>query len=468
LTNLFRTSIAQTGGDPVTAKVMLDRSAQRVLKEYREDPQLAGKVVVTLADLYGALGDMEGQVPLLEGFLAAAGAEADRESVALAQQKLALLELHRGHLQRAAELLPNAEAVWASAPEQYREQQLEALFVRGHLLRSKGELAASIATYQTAIAGRIKFSGINHKETANLYNSLAITLAAANRTDEALSAYRTNLDIYAKLGQSEDLDALIILGNVGTLAFRNGRIREAEQSLKLAYEKQRERAGDSAAVAASMGLYGAALSALNQQAQAAGILQSAVDMAVKFAGVASPLAIQDRIFLTDALAGLGKIDAARELAAQNLALALGSLGEASLLTLRVRLSQGRVRLEGGDAFGAYSQFTELVEPLRKLGKPAQLSLAHALLGCGEALLVQAKPNEAIKPLREAVELREKLQWAQSWELALARTRLGEALKRTKEAGATELLGESAATLAAQLGEDHPQVLRARRAIGRAL
>ena len=117
LTTLFRSSIAQQGGAGITAKAMLDRSAQRVLKEYRDDPQLAGKVVVTLADLYGALNDIEGQVPLLEGFLAAAGPDADRESVALVQQKLAQLELFRGHLPVAAELLPKAEALWASAPE---------------------------------------------------------------------------------------------------------------------------------------------------------------------------------------------------------------------------------------------------------------------------------------------------------------------------------------------------------------
>lgn len=464
LTNLFRTSIAQTGGSPVTAKMMLDRSAQRVLKEYRQDPHLAGKVVITLSDLYAALGDVEGQLPLLEGFLAAVGPETDRESVALAQQKLALIELHRGRVERAADLLPRAEAIWASAPAQYREQRLEALFVRGHLLRSLGQLVASIEMYQIAIAERTKFSGHVHKETANLYNSLAITLAADNRTGEALDAYRTNLDIYAKLGQSDDLDALVILGNVGTLALRNGRIREAEQNLKLAFEKQRERAGDSAPVAASMGLYGAVLTALNYPDEAISILKSAVKMAENFAGPASPLAIQDRLFLTDAFIAAGKFEDARELAMQNLAFALGSIGETSLLTLRVRLSQAHIRLKSGNAIMAYREFADLAERLRKAGKPAQLSLAHALVGSGSALLAQAKPIEAINPLREAVELREKLQWQESWELAIARSRLGEALQRANTAGGVELLNKSMMTLITQLGKNHPEVLKVRRLV----
>jgi len=236
--------------------------------------------VVTLTDLYGALEDVEGQAPLLEGFLAAAGPEADRESVALAQQKLAHIELLRGHLARAAELLPKAEALWAGAPDKYREQHLEALFIRGLLLRSQGKLDDAIRTYQVAIAERTAFSGSVHRETANLYNSLAITLTGANRLPEALDAYRTNLAIYEKLGQGNDLDALVVLGNTGTLAFRIGHLREAEATLKTAYERQRELAGDSAAVAASMGLYGAALTAEGRLAEALAVLQTAAALAV--------------------------------------------------------------------------------------------------------------------------------------------------------------------------------------------
>jgi tetratricopeptide (TPR) repeat protein len=464
LTNLFRTSIAQKGGAPVTAKAMLDRSAQRLLKEYRDDPQLVGKVVVTLTDLYGALEDVEGQVPLLEGFLAAAGPDADRESVALAQQKLAHIELLRGHAQRAVDLLPKAEALWASAPDQYREQHLESLFVRGLLLRSQGDLDGSIRTYQAAIAERSAYSGAVHRETANLYNSLAITLTAANRLDEALNAYRANLDIYAKLGQSDDLDALVILGNTGTLAFRIGRLREAEQILKTAFERQRERAGDSAAVAASMGLYGAALTALGRAPEAIDVLQGAAEMAAKFAGAASPVAIQDRLFLTEALTTHGDLAKARDVAAQNLALALERFGEAGILTKRIRLSHARIELEAGLGASAYAEFAAQVEPLRKAGRPGLTLVAHALFGAGEALLAQGRAAEAVAPLREVVELREKLLWSQSWELAMARVRLGEALKRSKEPGAAELLSQGVAVLTSQLGNEHPQVLRARLAL----
>jgi len=55
LTNMFRASVAASsrGSEATTAKAMLDLSAQRVLREYRNEPYLAGKVVETLSDLYG-------------------------------------------------------------------------------------------------------------------------------------------------------------------------------------------------------------------------------------------------------------------------------------------------------------------------------------------------------------------------------------------------------------------------------
>ena len=105
--------------------------------------------------------------------------------------------------------------------------------------------------------------------------------------------------------------------------------------------------------------------------------------------------------------------------------------------------------------------------LRKAGQPGLAPMAHALLGAGEALLAQGRPAEAVAPLREAVALREKLLPAQSWELAVARVRLGEALKRSHGEGATALLSQGLSVLTEQLGGEHAQVQRARKAIATA-
>jgi serine/threonine protein kinase len=464
LTSMFRASVAEHGSEPVTAKTMLDRSAQHVLAQYRGDPYLAGKVVETLSDLYGALEDVEGQAPLLEGFLAQAGPEADPEAVAAVRQQLAEVEMARGNNQRASELLTQAQAFWQRAPGEYAEQRLQGLTIRGRLQRAQGDLAGSLATYQAAIPERIALSGLGNRETANLYNSIAITLTALYRWDDALKAYHQSLNIQTMLGRSDEIDALTMLGNTGTLALRFGRIAEGANLLHTAFERSRSVAGDSAAVAASMGNYGLALSEYARYSEAVPVLKEATAMAERYAGAASPVAMQDRVFLAEALWGSGQKDAARAALNQNLTLENDRHETASIPALRDRLYRARFALGERQAAQAQSELAELVALYRKLGPPGQIGLAQALVVEGDALLAVSKPAQSVELLTEAVQLREKLLWSQSWELAVARERLGEALAASGDVRARPLLQRAAATLASQLGANHPETRRASEAL----
>jgi len=465
LTRMFRASVAEQGtGGPTTAKAMLDRSAQRVLHEYRDDPYLAGKVVETLADLYAALEDPEGRAPLLEGFLAQAGPEADPEAVALARQKLAEAELSRGHVPRAAELLAPAMLFWDKAPRRYAAQRLEGLAIYGRLQRAQGDIDGSILTYENALKARTALSGHNHSETASLYNSLAISYSTANRLDESLEAYRKAIAIHHVLGRAEDLDALIMLANTGNLAHRLGRIAEAEKLLRDSFERQRASSGNSAAVSAAMGYYGSLLSLRRQHKEAQEVLQTAVGMAAEFAGPASPVAVANRLFLGEAQAAAGDNQNARATLQENLTLARQQLGDAHAVVLRTRLALARISMGNGDAALVDAELEDLQKTLRKQGAPGILTLAQTLVAQGDAMLARQQAKAAVPFFTEAVQLREKLLWNQSWELAEARERLGEALTATGDsAGGAALLSKAVPVLEAQLGASHPLTVRARAA-----
>jgi non-specific serine/threonine protein kinase/serine/threonine-protein kinase len=440
LVTLFRESLApepQAAGAgaaaPLSAKAMLDRSARRVLDRFADDPVLAGNVVETLADLYGALQDVEGQAPLLEAFLAKADERADPRGVAAARQKLAQLELARGKPDRAAELLAAAEAFWATDPERFREPRLEAMFLRGQLLRAQGDLAASIAIYEAAVPERVALSGRDHRETANLYNSLAISLTAAGRNDAALAAYREALAIHERLGRGDELDALILLANTGTIAYRTGRIREAEEILGRAWRGQQSQAGDSASVAAAMGLWGAALSTLDRPLEALPHLRAAAAMAEQFTGAGSPLTIQDRIFLADALGATGARGEARRSLDETLRRARERFGEAHLLTLRARLSLAR--LDAAERRpAAEAELGALAAAFAGGGKQAESWEAHAAFALGELRLAEGRAAEAVAPFARAVELRAALLVPESVELALARSRLDAARRAAGDGG----------------------------------
>ena len=463
LTGLFRKVLAERGQQPLDAKAMLDASAQRLLSAYRARPKLAGPLVITLADLYDALQDAQGGAALLEGYLAQAGVDADPASVADARQKLANLELLRGNTDRAGKLLDQAQTYWTEAPNRYGEERLEGLAIRARLQRSRGDLAGAIAIEREAIRQRIAMSGRVHRETAVLYNSHAITLTAANRLDEALAAYRETSAIYQALGLGDGLDAQIILGNTGTLELRTGHLREAEPLLRNAFERERALAGDSAAVAAAMGYYGKLLSITNRGVQAVATLREAAALGERYAGASSPLALQNRLFLGEAQLEAGKAaDARATLEAVHTA-ALGHYGPSHVLTQRAALALTRVDLAEGHTDVARAQLLQVVAALRRLGPQAEANLAEALVALGETELSQRQPQEARAPLAEAVALRAK-DGSQSWDLAEARERLGEALAATRDGGARSMLEQAANAIEMQLGANHPETLRARRAL----
>jgi non-specific serine/threonine protein kinase/serine/threonine-protein kinase len=435
VTRMFRASAAEHGAEPTTAKQMLDRSAQRVLNEYRGDPYLAGKVVETLSDLYGALEDFEGQVPLLEGFLAQAGAEADPASVAFARQQLANAELQRGNFAKAAQLLPQALEFWSRDVRRFATQRLEALVIQGRLQRAQGDVDGAIVTYSAALEERIAHSGLNHFETAALYNSLAVAHMHANHFNAALIAYRKALAIQEALQRSDDLDAQIMRANMGTLAFRYGHVDEAEELLRSGYSKQRALAGDSAAVSAAMGYYGVIRSLREQHEEALSVLRTAVSMASEFAGPASPVAVQNRLFLADALDAAGDRVAAEALLDENLELARKQLGEQNLAVLRIRLAQARLAIRSGDRASGNQTLAALVPNLREQGKPGQLALGQALVLTGESLLLDGRTRDAVQPLTEALQLRQTLLSDRSPDLAEVRTLLARARATSGGTGA---------------------------------
>ena len=78
---------------------------------------------------------------------------------------------------------------------------------------------------RAAIKERIALSGRDHRETAILYNSLAISLASANYLNQALAAYHETSDIYRAIGLGDGLDAQIVVANTGTLDLLNGHLK---------------------------------------------------------------------------------------------------------------------------------------------------------------------------------------------------------------------------------------------------
>ncbi len=463
LTRLFRSAITDRSTQPATAQSMVDSSARRALRELHDQPELAGQIVLTLADIYGALEDVTGAASLLEGFVAKSDPLVDPAALADARQKLADIELLRGQTDYAGQLLDQANAFWASSPRPYLEERLQGLIVRARLLRARGDLHGAITATQEAIAQRIALSGREHRETATLENSLAILLTADNRLDEALAAYHDTTAIYRALGLGDGLEAQIVLANNGTLELRLGHLKLAELLLKTAAARERSLAGDSAPLAAAMGYYGKVLSITNRNELAIDVLRQAAEVATRSAGPDSPLALQNRLFLSEVQLAMGDRPEANETLNAVRVAAQAQFGAADPLTLCTQIALAQLAAADGHFERARAELLSVIAALRALGAPGETHLARALESLGELEFRNGQTPQANTALQEAVALREKTS-SNSWELAVARERLGEALATSGSDAAAGLLDKAFRELELQLGADHPESLRAKAAL----
>ena len=343
------------------------------------------------------------------------------------------------------------------------EERLQGLIVRARLLRARGDLGGAIAATREAIAQRVALSGREHHETATLENSLAILLTADNRLDEALAAYHEATAIYRALGLGDGLEAQIVLANNGTLELQLGHLKLAEVLLKTAVSRERSIAGDSAPLAAAMGYYGKVLSITDRNEPAMAVLRQAVDVAKRYAGPDSPLALQNRLFLGEVQLAMGDRPAANETLNAVRVTAQTQFGAAHPLTLRTQISLAQLAAADSHFDRARAQLLSVIAALRALGVPGETSLAQALESLGEVELRDGQTPQANAALLEAVALREKTA-GDTWELAEARERLGETLAKSGSDAAAPLLEKAYRELELQLGASHPETLRAKAAL----
>jgi hypothetical protein len=175
-----------------------------------------------------------------------------------------------------------------------------------------------------------------------------------------------------------------------------------------------------------MGYYGLIRSLRGRHDEAISVLRTAVSMASTFAGPASPVAVQNRLFLGEALDASGDTAAATAMLSENLALARKQLGDENLAVLRTRLAQARIAVRGGERAAGNAELAELIPLLRKQGKGGQLALGQALVLQGQSFLLDGKRREAGPPLKEALQLRQTLLWDQSPDIAEVQKLLDEA------------------------------------------
>ena len=187
-----------------------------------------------------------------------AGPTADPFAVADARQKLAGIELLRGHAERAGELLDQAEAFWRASGSRTAEQRLEGQGVRGALATRAAAISmarsrptsATIAAAHRALRPRPPRDG----DALQLARHHADRGESPRRGARGLPGNHRHLRQARPRRRARRADHPRQHRHAG--AARRAISTRPAALLKGAIEHERALAGDSAAVAASMGYYG--------------------------------------------------------------------------------------------------------------------------------------------------------------------------------------------------------------------
>jgi serine/threonine protein kinase/tetratricopeptide (TPR) repeat protein len=207
-------------GDTLTAKEVLDRGAERVVADLKEEPEVRAKLMDTLGGVYCTLGLPEKGAPLLEEALAIRRRLLPPEHPELASSLHNLGWLHqlRGDYPRAERLYREALAIRRRQDPPVPLAVATTLFTLAWLHSDQEDYEAAEKTFREVIELRRQHLGEHHRDVAAARVGLAAVYIGAGKVREAVAPCLQALATLRQVGENRGLAEAILLFQQGMLA----------------------------------------------------------------------------------------------------------------------------------------------------------------------------------------------------------------------------------------------------------
>ena len=440
LVDLFKGSKPKAKGEEVSAREILDRGADRVINELKDEPEIQAALLDTMANACDNMGLSEQALKLsrlaldirrrtlgnenpetIRSFDTVGEAEFSRanykEAQILALECLALTRKVLGESPELAESLNDAAVStrmndqWTEAEPLYRE----GIELSRKLLANKdARLASHSAQTYFTWAKPVTEIGLAY----SLYN-FGGYLRDMGKYDDAQAAYQESLEIFRRNEQADAEGLGYVLRGMGNLQSLRGDYENGEKSLRESVEiYRRTRGSEHSYVADSLITLGLLLSDKGDLQAAEEILREAMTLREKLSGKSHPQIAQ------------------------------------------ILSSQARIEREKGNLNEAEKLFRQSHDLYQKLNGAENKDTARAKAALG-GLLAEKNQAEAGETLvREGLIVLEKKLPADHWQIAEAHAELGICHLAKKDfAEAERLLKESLAAIKAKRGDKNQLVKR---------
>jgi eukaryotic-like serine/threonine-protein kinase len=281
---MFGTAAESPGSRSLSAKEMLDASADQLARRFADKPAEQARVLQTLGDLYLTLHDYEGAAPVLSRFLASRNADADPEARAHIQFDLASVEFNRGNADSAQRLLIAAQVFWARDPERYRGQMIHSRSIQAQIQAAHGDLVGAIQSLRHALAESAALNGETAEDTMTLAGDLGVVLMQDNQLQEADQMMNRAWAALQIAGRERSEEGMTLLNNIAVNAIHRNDLPRAEKLLRQVIDLRKQSFGPSAALAMQENNLARVLLRSGRLHEAIPWLQEALPMSRHFSG----------------------------------------------------------------------------------------------------------------------------------------------------------------------------------------
>jgi serine/threonine-protein kinase len=370
LVDLFKVSDpGEARGNTVTAREILDKGADKIRGELKEEPEVQATLMDTMGTVYESLGLYDRAEGLLRDSLGirrrVLGSE--HSDVATSLRNLAHVLLNKGDYTGAEALYRESLVMSRKAYGNEHPDVASNLSGLGSVLDRKGDYGGAEALYREALAMRRRLLGNEHPKVAESLSDLAAVLDESGRDYAGAEALdREALAIFRKLLGNDHPSVAITLTNLAVVLDDKGDYAGAVPLYREALAMSRKLHGNEhPSVATILTNLAVVLNQEGDHVEAEAIGREAVAMWQRLLGSKHPFVASTMMTLGHALHDQGKLPEAEE------------------------------------------AFRESLEIRRKALPPQHVDTAYSLVGLAEVLAEEGRTPQAEAMLREGLEIQRK-------------------------------------------------------------
>jgi serine/threonine protein kinase/tetratricopeptide (TPR) repeat protein len=491
------------GRDTKLLREILDKTAERVGRDFKDQPAVEAQLRATLGGVYQQLGEYEMAESMYRGALAIqrkllgddnstvamllenlghtlstrgdlAGAEAmEREALAMRRKVLGKEDpdvassldsmgeilMRRGDLAGAEAMEREALAMQRKLLGNEAPRVSTTLHNLAQVLTKRGDYAEAEAMLREALALQRKLAGDEHPSVATALDSLASVLLARGDLAGAEAMDRQALAMQRKLLGNEHPELAVTLNNLAGILGHRGDLGGAEAMLREALAMKRKLSGNEhPEVAASLGSLGAVLMERGDLGGAEAMIREALAMQRKLLGSEHPEVATSLNNLALVLSKRGDFAGAEAMDREALAMQRRVLGDEHPEVAAALVNLATVLRQRGDLAGAEAMDREALAMERKLLGDEHPDIATLINNLGQILAQRGDLDGAEAMQRKALAMQRKLLGNEHPAVATALNNLALTLQaRGNLHEAEAMLREALAMQRKLLGDVHPDI-----------